>query len=195
MDIFAKEIDFSGIEKALHCGCFFRLFRSGRGVRIAVLDDEDRSVGYGESSTVEGAIEICGRDYLTNHEQIVSFQLNGHLESVSRLDQWVMMGYHFHCWKADETIFIFMEGFRHDFMEKHGKGKTVSEAIIAAFDYPEEMLTTYLIDRLLSETKSVLNNHEQDAPREYNALSWEKQRKLLKRQIQDLLQKRKKIWE
>lgn len=90
----------TNIETALRKGARLHAFRSGGGLRVVCVDDDDgNNIGYGEHPDVAEALQHCdddiaagGRDYHAVYGKIHPHYLTGSSSPASPLDAWLLKG-------------------------------------------------------------------------------------------------------
>src|SRR6266403_91893 len=95
----------SAIEQALKEGCRVRTFRSGGGLRVVRIEDQNNELkGYGEHPAIEDALSHSNQDILDGHlaykEQYgengkYAHYVTGRSESSTELDAWINQGHNF----------------------------------------------------------------------------------------------------
>jgi len=80
-------------------GATLHLFRSGGGLRVALLNNGSDLIGYGEAPNIEEALEYCGEDYEAGgrpykevYGPIHPHYLTGSAEASCNGDRWLLRG-------------------------------------------------------------------------------------------------------
>ncbi|MFB6209325.1 MAG: hypothetical protein ABEJ56_04290 [Candidatus Nanohaloarchaea archaeon] len=145
---------FPDVDEALQEGMDLRVFRSGGGLRVARLEDEEDELrGYGEHFHVSPALNLAGNNYQGDQE-ITGNVLTGSQEAENTLDSFILGGGKIHAWLDGEGVNVEAT----DYDGETVYIRAVEDTFTDAYQSLNAVEVPYDTRELVREGKRVLDN-------------------------------------
>jgi len=111
-------MELTGIEKALREGCRLHGFRSGGGLRVVRIEQNEELRGYGEHPNVEDALSHANEDFLAGgrpynkvYGKSKPHYLTGSSQATSPLDHWLLRGNTIDAYVRKRDVVVELKGY------------------------------------------------------------------------------------